>query len=104
MNPRHLVLSSANFTIRNGGKVDINTTKVTLDVAYLDVEKGGLLDGSESGYARQTGPGAGSSTSLDGSGGGLASKGEYFVIRMLKLHNIKLCKLVLCCTHPLHTQ
>ncbi|KAH3880014.1 hypothetical protein DPMN_003926 [Dreissena polymorpha] len=99
MNPRHLVLSSANFTIRNGGKVDINTQKVTLDVAYLDVEKGGLLDGSESGYARQTGPGAGSSTSLDGSGGGLASKGEYFVIRMLKLQNIKLCKLVLCCTH-----
>jgi hypothetical protein len=75
MNPYHVTIMSGLLTVRNGGKLATNTQRVTLETADLDVEYGGLIDGTGQGYGKATGPGKGVTSSHDASGGGLASKG-----------------------------
>jgi hypothetical protein len=75
MNPSHPIIKSGHFTVRNGGLLAANSFQITIETAYLDVEYGGSVDGSEQGYLLEEGPGAGSSSSHDASGGALASRG-----------------------------
>lgn len=75
MNPIHPTIKSGYFTVRNGGLLAANSFQITMETAYLDVEYGGSIDGSEQGYPAEDGPGAGSANSYDASGGALASRG-----------------------------
>lgn len=75
LNPRHAILKAGNLNVRNGGKLNTQTKELTIDSSNLSVEYGGLIDGSGFGHLANEGPGAGSQTTYDASGGALASKG-----------------------------
>lgn len=79
MNPHHLKILSGLLNVRNGGKLAAKTRQITIDTANIDVEFGGLIDGSGQGYGKGEGPGKGLAASYDASGGGLASKGDYLI-------------------------
>lgn len=75
MNPVHPIIKAGQLTVRNGGIFAANTKQVTIETANLDVEYGGLIDGTGQGHEKGTGSGAGTASSYDASGGSLASKG-----------------------------
>lgn len=83
MNPRHPIIKAGNLNVRNGGKLMSETKKLTLDTSDLNVEFGGLIDGTGFGYPANNGPGKGSQTSYDGSGGSLASSGTFIFVCLI---------------------
>ena len=76
MNPVVPQLQFSELYVRSGGTFSSVTQQVELQATLLSVEKGGLLDASGAGYPAREGPGAGTSTGYDSSGGSLASSGN----------------------------
>ena len=88
MDPRHPIIQTSNLNVRNGGKLMAQTKELTLDTSYLNVEYGGLIDGSGFGNPGNEGPGKGGVSSYDGGGGALASGGKLFECLSKKYWNI----------------
>ena len=76
MNPRHPTVSVNNLVIRNGGLLESASQQASYVCSYLTVERGGVVDGTGRGHAKMEGPGAGTASSYDASGGSFASTGE----------------------------
>lgn len=75
-NPVKSYIMTSTTSVKNGGKVQMNSLYVIYSSSYLEVEKGGLVDGEGRGFIAGQGPGAGSTGTLDASGGSYASYGN----------------------------
>ncbi|XP_033745589.1 uncharacterized protein LOC117331103 [Pecten maximus] len=75
LDPLFPEIATGDLTIKNGGTVSLETLQVMLNSTNLIVENNGLITGSGFGFTKNTGTGAGTQGSYDGSGGGHASRG-----------------------------
>lgn len=64
------------ISVKNGGKVQMNSLYVIYSFFYLEVEKGGLVDGEGQGFIVGQGLGVGSIGILDAFGGSYVSYGN----------------------------
>ena len=69
-----------NLTVKNGGTIETDTLKVTLNATMITVEKGGTVTGDGHGYGFEEGDGAGTRSSHDSSGAGHGSAGKQNII------------------------
>ena len=66
------------MVVKNGAILSCQSLRIEVNSAVVDIEKGGLVDGTGYGYLKETGPGRGYRAAYDASGGGHASLGEAF--------------------------
>lgn len=78
-NPVKSNIMTSTTSVKNGGKIQMNSLYVIYSASYLEVEKGGLMDGEGQGFSARQGPGAGSAGTLDASGGSYASYGNFLI-------------------------
>lgn len=69
-------INSGDLTVRSGGEMALISNEVSIYSANLEIECNGSINGSSQGYQKGEGPGAGTTSSYDASGGALASRGN----------------------------
>ncbi len=80
MDPLNPIMTAGNFTVKNGGIIETDTLKVTLNATDMTIEKGGTVTGNGHGYGAENGKGPGSRASHDSSGGGHGSAGKLYLL------------------------
>jgi Uri superfamily endonuclease len=80
MDPLNPIMTAGNFTVKNGGIIETDTLKVTLNATDMTIEKGGTVTGNGHGYGAEKGKGPGSRASHYSSGGGHGSAGKLYLL------------------------